>query len=351
MPDNKRQHYVPKSTLRHFACDADERQINIINIKRGRIISRASLRDQCYRDYFYGKATQVEQNLCQMEGIFAGLARKMIGSNKIDRLDGLHIVMMIALQRARTLRAEEEINGMVDKMAKLMMFNRVSEEELRKVRVGLTDSASFMVGQALALSPITLDLKQFLIVNQSSVPFIISDNPVVVTNWFCRVRLPSRSSAGMTRSGLQMFMPLSPKHALLLHDNNVYQTDCENNVIVIIREQDAAGFNELQWFNAHKNVYFPPSLGEEHVEGLLKTERSQEELFSFQRLESTEDANTFRSTDKDEFAPPSENVTSELLHFSAKPLPKDIRVRGVKIRARPRYHDDGSMGSPRRDPI
>jgi Protein of unknown function (DUF4238) len=63
MPNNKRQHYVPKSTLKHFAYDEAQRRINIININLGKIIRGASLRYQCYRDYFYWKTENVEQSL------------------------------------------------------------------------------------------------------------------------------------------------------------------------------------------------------------------------------------------------------------------------------------------------
>ena len=188
MPDNKRQHYVPRSALRHFACDREQRRINLVNIKQGKIIREASLRDQCYRDYFYGKARHVERSLSQLEGLFGALARKMIASETINPREGYHIVLMVALQRARTLRAEEEINGMVDKLAKFMMFNRIDEEVLRKTKLEWTGAVNAHVGQALLLGPMTLDLKQFLLVNRSTVPFVISDNPVVATNWFCRVR-------------------------------------------------------------------------------------------------------------------------------------------------------------------
>jgi uncharacterized protein DUF4238 len=81
-------------------------------------------------------------------------------------------------------------------------------------------------------------------VNNCAVPFIISDNPVVMTNWFGRTRMSGRSSSGMARSGLQITMPLSPKYALLLHDSNVYVADSTNNVIAV-RDQTATSLNEL----------------------------------------------------------------------------------------------------------
>jgi hypothetical protein len=350
MPENKRQHYVPQSMLRHFASDARQRQINIINLKRNKIIRGASLRDQCYRDYFYGNVTKMEKTLSKAEGLFGAIVRKIIATESIEPTDGYNIAMMVALQKSRTLRAEEEIKDMIDRMAKLMMINRVDEALLRNVRTEVTGIMNQMIGRALLLSPMTLDLKQFLLVNRSRVPFIISDNPVVATNWFCRVRLPGRSSGGAARSGLQMVMPISPKHAVLLHDSNVYTVDSVDDAILISREQMIGNLNELQWLNAYRNIYFPPGLGDEQIQRLLATERGNETMSSVRRFESVGDANLFRRTDKDEFATPTKGVASEIVHFEKVMLPKDIRVSPVRIRGRPRYDDDWSLGSPKRDP-
>jgi hypothetical protein len=350
MPDNKRQHYVPKSTLRHFACDAAKRQINIINIKRRKIIRGASLRDQCYRDYFYGKATHIEKGLSQLEGLFVAIVRRMVAENALRSEDAMNVVLMISLQRARTLRAEEEVNAIVDKLAKLTMIGRFDEQTLRKVRVTMTEAAHFNVGLSLSLSPIMFDLKQFLIVNNSAVPFVISDNPVVATNWFGRARYPNRALTGLAQSGLQMIMPISPRHALLLHDAKVYMTDALDGVIQLKGDAAIESLNELQWQNAHRNVYFPPGLDQEMLNKMLDIHRGDEDLIAFRRLEGVGKANLFRATDKDEFAAPSEGVTQEVVQFGFKALPKDIHLKGISMRPNPRFFDNGSMASPVRDP-
>jgi uncharacterized protein DUF4238 len=221
---------------------------------------------------------------------------------------------------------------------------------LRKTRVRLTQAANFHLGVALSVSPILLDLKQILLVNRSAIPFIISDNPVLATNWFCRGRFPHRGG-GWGRSGLQIGMPLSPQHALLLHDSNVYATSSPNDIITLTGEQTVSSLNDLQWLNAYQNIYFPPGLGDDQIQRLLAVSRGDESLFSFRRFERTGDSrNSYRATDKDEFAAPNEGVTHELVHFAPKSLPKDIRIKGVSIRAKPRYYDNGSMASPARDP-
>lgn len=354
MADNKRQHYVPKSTLRYFALDfassPKPRRIRLVNIASRKVIGSASLREQCYRDYFYGKNLAIEKALGDLEGFFADLVRNMMKTRSIDERDGWHLVQMIALQKARTLRAEQEYNSMTDRLMKLVMYNRFDEQTLRSVKIGLKDSPNQNVAFALAMSPLLLDLKRFLVINETATPFVIADNPVVSTNWFGRKIDPDRM-AGMTRSGLQMFLPLSPKFALLLHDSNVYSSDAKGNVITIRRRDEAAALNNLQWLNAHKNVYLPQALLDDYIAAMMAIERPTGPLAGFTRAERLGDEDSYQVTVKDEFTAPSEGVKSEIVIISAPVLSKDIRLRAIRIRNKPQYYDDGSSDSLQRDPV
>ena len=346
---------MPKSTLRYFASDlgskhSKPRQIRLVNIARQKVIPSASLKEQCYRDYFYGKNLAAEKALGDVEGYFANLVRKMMTTCSIDERDGWHLTQMVALQKARTLRAEEEHNSMIDRIMKLIMYNRIDEKDLRSVKIELKHASNLNVALALAASPLLLDLKRFLVVNETTTPFVIADNPVVSTNWFGRKKDPDRM-AGMTRAGLQMCLPLSPKFALLLHDSNVYISDAKNNIIMIRRREEAAALNELQWLNAHKNVYLPPTFSQGDLEDMMAIERPTGPLAGFIRAENFGDDDSFLVTDKDEFSAPTEGVKSELVIISAPVLPKDIRLRAVKIRNKPQYFDDGSAGSFQRDTV
>ncbi len=351
MPDNKRQHYVPKFLLRQFSCDVNKKQINIINIGRRKIIQNASLGEQCYRDYFYGKTTEIEKSLASLEGVFSKVVKDILSTGAYDHRQEFHMTLMISLQKNRTLRAEEELNAMVDKLVKLAMHGKISEEILRGVRINFEKAITHQIGRALTLSPMLLDLKQFIIENRTSIPFVLSDNPVIVTNLFGRTRFRGRALDGMSKSGLQMLMPLSPKYAILLHDGNVYTTQADDNIIKVSREKIIDNINELQWVNAYKNVYFSPEFGNQKISQLLEIERKSGDLISFERLQSLDGGRSYRLNDKDEYAPPDEGVKSELVRVSSKMLSKDIRIDAVKVRSNPLFYDDNSMGSPKRDPI
>lgn len=239
---------------------------------------------------------------------------------------------------------------MTNRMTKLLMHGHLDENSMRNINIIVKDCINHSISINLKHSPLLLDLKRFLIVNETTTPFVIADNPVVSTNWFGRKKDPRRM-AGITRAGLQMCLPLSPKFALLLHDSNVYISEERNNVITIKKREDVKILNELQWLNAHKNVYLPPNFSQNDLEAMIVSKRLSGPLIGITRAEKVGDSDSFMVTDKDEFAAPTKGVKSELVAFSASVLPKDIRLQAIKIREKPKYFDDGSMGSFERDPV
>ena len=267
----------------------------------------------------------------------------------LDIRDGLRIAQLIALQKARTEQTESQFNDMANKLIKLMLFNRVSDSLLRQAQIRVDNATVIMLATALSVSPLLLDLKQFLVINNTPLPFIISDNPAVFTNWFLRKLFPGRPSEGMKRSWLQICLPLSPKFALLLHDGDVYLTNHENGNIILRNSSDVKSLNALQWLNAYSNIYFPPRINEAYLREIMRIDRNSSGRAFMRRFE-TRDNEVFHLTEKDEFDSPSEGVKSELIYISTANLPLDIRVGAVKLRPKPRYVYDGSLGSLIRDP-
>jgi hypothetical protein len=68
-----------------------------------------------------------------------------------------------------------------------------------------------------------LDLRWKLLQNKTDLPFITSDHPAVRYNQFLEPRIRSGSNTGLVARGLQMFLPLSPKHVLVLFDSETYK--------------------------------------------------------------------------------------------------------------------------------
>ena len=55
MAVQKKQHYVPKLLLRHFAVDEGKKRVNAFNVNTKFYKSDISLKGQCQENYFYGE--------------------------------------------------------------------------------------------------------------------------------------------------------------------------------------------------------------------------------------------------------------------------------------------------------
>ena len=103
MAEKKKQHYVPRFYLKRFSSDG--KSINLYNLKSSKTILQANLKNQCYRDYFYGKELNVE---CALEDVEHETAKLFSLIDQHSRLPPPgsrgHILMVlhIIMQYART---------------------------------------------------------------------------------------------------------------------------------------------------------------------------------------------------------------------------------------------------------
>lgn len=71
------------------------------------------------------------------------------------------------------------------------------------------------------------------------------------------------SGTGLACKGLQVFLPLSPKHLLHYYDGDVYRVgDKRQRVIFVKDDEDIHALNVLQCASAHANIYFDGSIAE-----------------------------------------------------------------------------------------
>jgi hypothetical protein len=242
-----------------------------------------------------------------------------------------------------------EVNFLSDKLAKLVLYNRINPDVLTKIDISVENAPAQNISLSLTMSPILFDMKHFLVINKTRIPFVVSDNPVLHTNWFCHARMPGRPSGGTARSGLQVFMPLTPRYGVLLHDQSVYNANCCGHTLTV-NEKDVLLLNELQFLNALENVYFSAAMQEEIMLSCCTAERGNLDAAQFRRFDKVEQG-TYVQTDKSVFDPPSKGVIEELIHFKVNELQKDMRLSCIKLRSKPRFYDNKSLGSPQRDPI
>ena len=94
------------------------------------------------------------------------------------------------------------------------------------------------------------DLKSIVVQTESDV-FITSDNPVFKYNQYME-QIRNRGTTGLGQTGIQVFLPLSPKHILVLYDKDVYDYVRKQ----LPTETDVDVLNGLQVISANNNLYF-----------------------------------------------------------------------------------------------
>lgn len=271
MPENKKHHYVPRFLLKRFSTDG--KSINLWNIKSKRKIISANLKNQCYKDYFYGRTNTIEKSLGDIEGQTAELLRKLdeIGYPPPPGSDEyIGFLLFTLLQEGRTVYAVEAMEEFIDRFYKHAFVERVAAEgiDIEDYTVGLRDPAAYAAGVNLRSYPVALDLDIKLLKNKTKSQFIISDNPVVLYNQLFRFRNYG-SNTGFACKGLQIFIPVSPSQILMFFDSDVYGVGPnQKSYVEITQEKDVHQLNMLQMCSAYQNAYFENS--SENIEALSK---------------------------------------------------------------------------------
>jgi len=259
MPHNKKHHYVPRFYLKRFSYNG--RSISLWNINKKLKVLSANLQHQCYKNYFYGSELEAEKALGLIESHCARILR-LIDEFQYPPQHGTEdyhiLILYILTQHGRTVYAADLLNEMNEQMVKYILGPKANAEglDLSKVNIGLKEPAKYSLGLSTELFPFLLDLNCKLILNETHVEFVTSDNPVVFYNQLFSFRR-YWSNTGYASKGLQIFFPINPHMTIILYDNQSYSVGKRNNQIVkVTLTKDVYELNTLQMTSANENVYF-----------------------------------------------------------------------------------------------
>lgn len=256
----REHHFVPQIYLRAFSTDG--KRITLFNASRNKIIRDASIKHQCSRRNFYAFAPDLESTFANVEGVAANIMRRIFQSNalpEIESEDRAILLMFIVLQYLRTTSAARPMDVMTDYYAKTVLAGSAEERgiNLEDFTIEQKDSVALPLSGATRVFTMAADLKMHLYTNHSAQAFITSDAPVVLHNQYCE-GIDFQGVLGWACRGLQVVLPLSPSHLILLFDGSVYKVgDCHRgrDSSLIEEVSDADQFNLFQMLNAHNNVY------------------------------------------------------------------------------------------------
>ena len=139
-------------------------------------------------------------------------------------MDFFSLIMFVAFQHGRTPQAGEILDEIATKVSravfKMLVLFLKSDTQTSQSCAGRGARPRFRV---LALPPETshvlLDLTPLILINDTPYAFITSDSPVAFFNSWCR---GWRKRCHRIRLRPTIALPLSPRHALLLYDAEVY---------------------------------------------------------------------------------------------------------------------------------
>ncbi|MCJ2358651.1 DUF4238 domain-containing protein [Pseudomonas aeruginosa] len=251
MATNKNQHFVPRCYLRPFTKDSENQAISLFNIDRETFIQNAPVKNQCSRDYFYGKDEKLEAAIQFLESRYALTLREVLsGSRKITDAHKSIIQKFWLFQHLRTEAASLRSVAMANEFSKGLGIEQSFRVEISEaVQAAMNTFAKNM--EAIS------DLKVCLIKNNTSTPFITSDDPAILTNrWYIQNTKRTPFFFGVPSCGTLAILPLSPEILFIGYDGDVYSIPKNTDGWATIRnDDDADAFNQHQYLNCRANIF------------------------------------------------------------------------------------------------
>ena len=213
MPNNKRQHFVPKFLLRKFS--KNENAIDLFQIPRQHRVQKASLKTQCYGDYLYGQGPDIFTGL---ESEIAAMFQHDLQTDFENLNEGSkeNLRFFVHVQNWRTTRAAELMDVALDQFWKetLSRDPRAAGQDFSKVRIGSTHPQLSALQSAITTYFNIVDLEFKFLINEREIEFLISDHPVLLLNQWAQSNQGYKANepiTGLASKGLLKFLPLGPQ--------------------------------------------------------------------------------------------------------------------------------------------
>ena len=260
--EKKKQHFLAQFYMRNWSVDPDRKRISLYAIRAQKHIAAASIRDQAYENYYYGK-DGVEDALSEMESIVSPIITKVIASNMLpvcQSEDHVSLLTFVLFQDARTPTKAAALDEQIENLTRTLAKNFPDlKDEAAGIRINGRDTPGISLQSMADICPLVLDLRMKLMVNMTSRPFITSDSPAIRYNQFMEKRNTGGGNTGLGNTGLQIFFPLSPRHMLVLYDGGVYRIGGSSHLLPhsqLTGEDDVRALNVLQAVAADETLYY-----------------------------------------------------------------------------------------------
>lgn len=257
----------------------------MFNLASKAVIPRASIKGQCHREYLYGHDGELEKHLSYMEGTTSEIMRQICADPKSFRPNQApfsNFLLFVIVQLGRGLTsigerpAHRKTHQSIYGARSLFKVDDQAGEAVRRITTALADMVCLT----------DLDVRVLEVPADSPMRFLTSDSPVILANQFLRP-YKDLHTLDIIAKGLQIFVPLDPRHAVHLFDATPYAVDSpDERGFVRITDADVTELNKLHIEQALSNLYFHPT---DHSLGSIRNQRSKEgpSIFGFSRVKRT----------------------------------------------------------------
>jgi hypothetical protein len=282
----QRHHYVPKWFFRLFN-DGGDAIYRLPKDSGSAIRAPVGIKGQCFEWMLYG-SKEVEASLCQLDAKHDMALRSLATAAgdpscmEVPPQTQAAIAECALLMRLRhPARSAMHLDAFaaMERIASQSEDSLVAEAEVSRTSGGQHTKEEavvqilMQVAHALTTSLALSDLQYLVLVNRTDVPFLFGDNPVVLCNPYLQ-HIDYYGVLGWQTPGLQVHMPISPRHHLVLCDPAAYEWPRHRGCVVDVEHGgDVAQLNALQMHNAIDALYFHDLAYAESYERLLAVHR------------------------------------------------------------------------------
>lgn len=251
MPANKNQHFVPRCHLRPFTVGSQDAAISLFNLNRHTFISNAPVKNQCSKDYFYGKDDNLEKAIQFIESGYGTALRGLTENHRVFSEHQKAVFKTFWL--FQYFRTEAVAIRIVQIAETTREFADLPPKEFT---LAIKDAVQMGCSTFLKSIREIDDLCFCVVKNHTKVPFVTSDNPAIMTNkWKLDKYKHSALSFGISSAGMLLMLPLTPKLLLIGYDSDVYNIISQNGIVEVKNTSDIIAYNRHQFLNCVSNVY------------------------------------------------------------------------------------------------
>lgn len=287
----RKEHYVPRCYLRRWKNSKEQVYVYDKRLKKARINNVYDVAcERFYYDIDYHELSEdkiaflksiginpendeqfIEHFLAEyIEESYSKILAKIVDKEVtpwhekncyfVNNQDRLELALFLVFQYIRTKETRDSIVDSSNCLEQLLKEMHCSKETIDQYTIKQKEEQIIQGNLLLDIDHIVdlmqsfWDLTWILGINRTDVPFYTSDNPIGTCP---HIKHPIMSMAGIGSKGVEVFLPLSPNHILLMFDGS-YHTEISryNGRYVSLDDiDDIEHYNRLCTYNSSRCVF------------------------------------------------------------------------------------------------